>query len=374
MRIVHLADTHLGHRRFSHRARDGTNQHETDVYRVFGEAIDKAIAAGVDAVVHAGDLFHAYHPTTRALGVALDGFAKLRDAGIPAVVIAGNHSTPRHRDDAHVFGVLERFGTHAIWRAPRTVRLDGLAVHGIPHTNDPALLASQIAEASPDPDATINVLTLHVGLENVPDGAYEVSSIELDPEVLNETAGFDYVALGHLHRFFPVSANACWPGSLERMTFGDRAPTKGLVIVDFDKRGRKDFFDFVEVDARASHVVAPIDLNGVEDLLPVIAEALDGLDLDGAMVECQLIGVDQAAWRAVSRQALDALGEKCQEFRLIPTFAGSAEPTPGAPLDLHSFLAKRVPAGVSADPVIAKATEYLEQARAELDGQADEAD
>lgn len=372
MRIAHLADTHLGHRRFNHRDEDGINQCEVDVYRVFGEAIDKSIAAGVNAVVHAGDLFDTYHPTTRALGVALDGFAKLRDAGIPVVVIAGNHSTPRHRDDAHIFGVLERFGAEVIWDEPRTARLGELAVHGIPHRHDAQALTRQIAEASPDPGADVNVLMLHVGLDNVPDGAYEASSVELDPEVLGETVTFDYVALGHLHRHLPISANACWAGSLERMTFGDRAERKGFVVVDFERRGYADFLQFVDVDARPSHVLGPIDVAGVDDLVPVVASALDGLDLEGATVQCELSGVDQAAWRAINHTALAALQQTCLEFRLEPNFAGSSAPTPGAPVDLHAFLADRVPDGISVERVIAKADSYLEEARAELQDDGDE--
>lgn len=372
MRIAHLADTHLGHRRFSHRGEDGINICEADVYRVFGEAIDKSIAAEAEAVVHAGDLFDAYHPTTRALGVALDGFAKLREAGIPAIVIAGNHSTPRHRDDAHVFALLERFGVEVIWSEPRTVRLGGLAVHGIPHRNDAQALARHIADASPDPGADINVLALHVGLDNVPDGAYEASSVELDPEVLDDTVTFDYVALGHLHRRLAISANACWAGSLERMTFGDRAKRKGFVIVDFDQHGHADFLEFIDVDARPSHMLGPIDATGVDDLVPVVARALDGLDLEGATVQCELVGVDQTAWRALNHTALAKLHQPCLEFRLEPKFAGTSAPPPGAPIDLHAFLADRVPVGISVERVIAKADGYLEEARAELQDDADE--
>jgi exonuclease SbcD len=372
MRIAHLSDTHLGHRRFNHRNGDGVNECEADGYRVFGEAIDKSIAAGVDAVVHSGDLFDVYHPSTRALGAALDGFAKLRDAGIPAVVIAGNHSTPRHRDDAHVFAVLERFGAEAIWQEPRTVHFGGLAVHGIPHHTDAQTLTRQIAEAAPDSGADFNVLALHVGLENVPDGAHEASSVDLDPEVLGDTITFDYVALGHLHHHLVISANACWAGSLERMSFGDRADHKGFVIVDFDRHGQADFLQFVDVNSRANYVLGPIDVTGVDELIPVIVNAVSGFDLEGAMVQCELTGVDQAAWRALSPGALATLKQPCLAFRLLPSFAGSAVPPSGAPVDLHAFITERVPAGVAVDSVLAKADSYLEQARAELQNDAEE--
>ena len=107
----------------------GINQREADVYRAWHRAIDLAIGAGVDAVVHAGDLFDGPRPTPRALAEALDGFARLRDAGIPAIVIAGNHSTPRTRSGGSVFEVHRPLpGVHAVWEAPRRIDLGGTSL------------------------------------------------------------------------------------------------------------------------------------------------------------------------------------------------------------------------------------------------------
>lgn len=90
------------------------------------------------------------------------------------------------------------------------------------------------------------------------------------------------------------------------------------------------------------------------------------------MVQCELAGVDHAAWRAINAGSLAALRKPCLEFRLVPSFAGSTAPPPGSPLDLHAFLAERIPAGVPAEQVMAKADSYLEQARAEMHGESDE--
>ena len=152
MKIVHLADTHLGFRQL-HRVNDaGRNVREQDVYDAFADAIEIAIGLDPDAVIHAGDLFDSYHPSSAALGAALDGFTRLREAGIPMVVIAGNHSTPRVTAAEHIFGVLGRFGSvHVVHGAPQIVRIEGrgrpgvLAVHAIPHDNDPAAVAAAMA-------------------------------------------------------------------------------------------------------------------------------------------------------------------------------------------------------------------------------------
>ncbi len=122
MRIVHLADTHLGFRQLHHVDATGRNVREQDVYRAFERAIDTIVELKPDAVIHAGDLFDSYHPSSAALGVALDGLRRLREAGIPVVIIAGNHSTPRVAAAEHIFGVLERFGgVHVVYRATEVI-------------------------------------------------------------------------------------------------------------------------------------------------------------------------------------------------------------------------------------------------------------
>src|SRR5215217_2984376 len=116
MRIVHFADTHLGHRYLTKVDDEGHNFREQDVYKAFARAVERILQLRPNAVVHAGDLFDSFHPSTQALTVALDGFARLHEAGIPSVVVSGNHSTPRYHATQHVFSLLDRYGyVHAVW-------------------------------------------------------------------------------------------------------------------------------------------------------------------------------------------------------------------------------------------------------------------
>ncbi len=137
MRLAHLADPHLGFRQF-HRLTDrGRNQREVDVATAFSRAIDGVIAARPDAVVIAGDLFHAVRPTNSAILHAVREFHRLQRAlpGAPVVVIAGNHDTPRSSDTTSIFGLLHEIGVHvATDRAERLAfpELD-LSVLAVPH-------------------------------------------------------------------------------------------------------------------------------------------------------------------------------------------------------------------------------------------------
>lgn len=342
MRIVHLADTHLGYRHLTRTDDAGRNVREQDVYRVFEEAIKRIIELKPDAVIHAGDLFDSYHPTSRALGAALDALRRLKRARIPVVVIAGNHSTPRYAHVGHVFEVLERFGgVHAVWREPQTIELGDLAVHAIPHHPDPQLLEQSIYAAEPRAGLT-NVLMLHAGLDGLARvGAGESGSVSISGGSLEAVAGFDYIALGHLHAREGVRVNACYAGSLERLSFADQEVRKGFIEADLSLTatdpGRVRFHD---TTPRAMATIGPIDGSSDGDLVDQIIDAAAEIELEGAIVRCLLVGVDQERFRTLDLPRLRSHFALCLHFELRPEYAHTP-PGVGAPQDLRAFLAAR---------------------------------
>lgn len=369
MLIAHLADTHLGHRHLHYVDSEGRNLREQDIFDAFRGAIRAIIDLRPAAVVHAGDFFDSYHPSTGALNVALDGLTELREAGIPLVAIAGNHSTPRQRNTEHVFALLDRFGSHHfIWTEPRTVRIGELAVHGVPHCHDATTLAEQLRAAKPDADAAYNVLVLHGGFEALSQvGTGEPGSVTLDPELLQEASEFDYIALGHLHIAQPVRLNAFYSGSLERLTFGDTAPSKGFAVVNLAKSPfSDDRLHLEQVSARGFFELPSIDCDGVDDPLPLIDKALDGQALDQAIVRCRLIGIDQGVWRALDRRRVSELTAACLHFELLPSFHSSGEIAVGAPADIGAFVQARTPKGLKADELLTRANDYLARAGSEV--------
>jgi DNA repair exonuclease SbcCD nuclease subunit len=321
MRVVHLSDTHLGFRQLHRVDEAGRNVREQDVARAFTEAIDRAIALAPDAVIHAGDLFDSHHPSAAALGVALDALARLRTAGIPIILIAGNHETPRATAAEHIFSVLERFGegVHAVHGAPRTVRIgDGLAIHGIPYDNDLARMTEAIRAARPEPGAAASVLVAHVGLTGLGGVVGPEASLAISGEALAGSHGFDYVALGHLHKFSAVADNAAYSGSTERLSWADDAPVKGLVEVDL----ARDPADRGYLVRHALHVrrhleLEPVDATEVDDLTAaIVARAQEaGEDvLAGAIVRLWVRNVTAADWTAVDHQAIAAAYAACLHF------------------------------------------------------------
>jgi DNA repair exonuclease SbcCD nuclease subunit len=321
MRVVHLSDTHLGFRQLHRVDEAGRNVREQDVARAFAEAVDRAVALAPDAVIHSGDLFDSHHPSAAALGVALDGLARLRAAGIPIILIAGNHETPRATAADHIFGVLERFGegVHAIHAEPATVRIgDGLAIHAIPYDNDLARMTEAIRAARPDPDAEASVLVAHVGLAGLGGVVGPEASLAISGEALAGAHGFDYVALGHLHKFSPVADNAAYAGSTERLSWADDAPVKGLVEVDLARAATdRGYLRRHALHVRPQVELEPVDASATSDLTAAIVARAEeaGPDvLRGAIVRLWVRDVTAADWNAVDHQAIAAAYAECLHF------------------------------------------------------------
>ncbi|HEV3000033.1 MAG TPA: exonuclease SbcCD subunit D [Solirubrobacteraceae bacterium] len=376
MRICHLADTHLGFRQL-HRVDDaGRNERELDIYRAWNAAIETIVELEPDAVVHAGDLFDSYHPSTAALGVALDGLRRLNEVGIPTVVIAGNHSTPRVAAAEHIFGVLARFGgVHVVYGGTEVIEIparDGsatLAVHAIAHDNEPEVMAAALRAARPASEAQFNVLMAHMGLDGLGNvvGA-EAGSVTLSGEELAGAGEFDYVALGHLHKFAPARENAAYSGSLERLSWADDAPHKGVVEVDLAAgRMSADYLRLHPVPTRAHITLPAIDAAQTDDLTAaLLARAADaGEALAGAMVRLAIRNVSAADWNAVDHKAVAAAYSACLHFEREPQLTGqaaaAAAPAPALRDFLLAWAAEHAPKA-PAEQLVSRAEAFLAQA------------
>lgn len=215
MRIVHLADLHLGFRQYQRLTPSGINQREADVAASFKRAIDKTIELAPDFVLIAGDVFHAVRPSNPAILHAFMQFARLTES-LPdtrVVMVAGNHDTPRTAETGCILRLFAPLGIHVVEGDARRIDFpdQGVSILAIPDlpAGRPAL--------TPNPDARHNVLLLHgevAGMlpehaQRVERAALEVTQEELAP------ARWDYVALGHYHVYRAVADNAYYSGSLD---------------------------------------------------------------------------------------------------------------------------------------------------------------
>ncbi|HEX6062827.1 MAG TPA: exonuclease SbcCD subunit D [Longimicrobiales bacterium] len=241
MLIAHLSDLHLGYRAYHRLAAGGINIRERDVAQAFRAAIDRLIELQPQLVVIAGDVFHSARPSNAAIADAFRQFSRLSAAlsGTYVVIIAGDHDSPRLVETGNILRLFAEIPRCIVMdQDARAVVIPELSasVLGVPH---PALVENY--DYAPDADADVNVLVLHGSyseeklLELHDYGGHYFDVADLHPE------RWDYVALGHYHKFTELAPNMYYAGAIERVSnniWGEAEPghQKGLLTFDTDAR------------------------------------------------------------------------------------------------------------------------------------------
>ena len=254
MKILHSADWHLG------RTLHGASLLE-DQRHVLAQFVALARAEAVDAVVVAGDLYDRSVPPADAVALLDEVLAQLvAEAGIPTIVIAGNHDSAERigfgsrifrEQGLHLRGTLDDLSPVRLSDAHGEV-----AFFPLPYIEPVFARALPGGEGVSDhASATAHVLALlraqqRPGERHVLVGhAFVAGGSESESErplsvggsgavAADVYAGFDYVALGHLHRPQTLGAGRIhYPGSLLKYSFNEAAHDKSVSLVEIGADG-----------------------------------------------------------------------------------------------------------------------------------------
>ncbi len=234
MKILHVADSHIGYSAYHKVAENGLNQREVDVYNAFEQFIDYALKIKPDLIIHSGDLFDSVRPTNRALSFALNQLLKLSDAGIPFIVISGNHETPKLRETGSVFRIFEHLDyIYPVYKGKiEEIEIGNAIVHAIPHCFSNEDLKKNISKVKIK-QGYINILVLHAGIIGIKEFNYTRG--DFNEQIIPSgylLPDFDYIALGHFHKATKVTENAYYAGSIEYFSFKEAGDKKGFYEVD----------------------------------------------------------------------------------------------------------------------------------------------
>jgi DNA repair exonuclease SbcCD nuclease subunit len=273
-RVLHTADTHLGYQQYH------SPERRTDFLDAFRGVIEDAIDSEVDAVVHAGDLFHDRRPNLPDLLGTLDVLESLADAGIPFLAVVGNHEAKRSAQWLDLFGAM---GLATRLDDEPTV-VGETAFYGLDFV--PRARRDELDYSFAPHDCANAALVSHGRFKPlVPD----FGNVEWDIEEIlgSSTVEFDAVLLGDEHVPTTQEVADTWvtyPGSTERASASER-DERGYNLVEFDgdvriSRRGIETRPFVFLDLELS------ENEGVERVFDRLRE----YDLDGAVVNVTLEG------------------------------------------------------------------------------------
>jgi DNA repair exonuclease len=308
VRVIHTGDTHLGYRQYHSAVR------AEDFHAAFDQVIDAAIESDVDAVIHAGDLFHDRRPDIEALLGAIGSLERLAAADIPFLAIVGNHEA---RHDSQWLDLLAQLGlAERLGPSPR--RIDDLAIYGLDHRSRD--LAGAVSACEPT-DTPYRALVAH-GLFS------PFAHAQVDTAELLEAApmDLDVLMLGDNHAPGIETVDGVWVtycGSTERVSTAEVSPRGyNLVAIGPDVEIRRRSletreFTFIEVP------LAPQE--GIERVTEVVAahpltDAVVVVELTGAGAPVAPAAIEEVA------AAGGALLTRVVDRRALPDRPASTEP------------------------------------------------
>jgi exonuclease SbcD len=379
LKILHFADAHIdiaNHGR--HDPVTGLPVRIQDFLKALDTIVDAAIAESVDLVLFAGDAYKDRSPAPTYQREWDRRMVRLSQAGIRTLLLVGNHDLSPAVGRAHALQELDTLAIPNITVIGKPTLLgpadlNGLPVQviGMPWITRSSMMATlELSGANPsevyeqleervtqilnqlverlDPSLPA-ILMAHASVQGALYGGERSVMLGSDlvlPGSLVKNPRFDYVALGHIHKAQNLNEHnhppVIYPGSIERVDFGEAHDQKYYVLAEIDKGsarfewkpipGRRFIDRFLQLltleelqsvqPARSSSLIdlespVPNGLPSPEQFLRrLVAELPEPDQFEDAIV--RLVVEYPRAWDPLLDEA--ALHEYCQsafEFQLV---------------------------------------------------------
>ena len=332
----HIADIHIGVYQ-SKLEEGGINGRLLDFIKTYNEAVAYTIKSKVDLCLIPGDIFRTKTPTPFEIDAFTAGVKKMADAGIPTVVVVGNHDT----FDSHILRSSISFLSTAamdkftISEKPEILVIQTkngpLQIQTMPYQRMSLLKMKSHEEVSDYMVKTIDemyearnknipiIFAGHFTIRDSKSGSEQKTvntfAEPLVPKFAFEKKDYIYVAMGHLHSFQQVMAKppTFYTGSINRTDFNEDEDDKGFMHVEVD--GTKVNHKFVKVDAR-KFVDLVYDLSGEAEpqqfLLAEIERRKD--ELVGAVVKLQVTLAESNRAKYDATEITKVIGAVCNHI------------------------------------------------------------
>lgn len=302
IKILHTADVHLDSPLKSLALKDEDLQAtvKTATRAAFIKIVNTALFEEVSALLISGDLFDGAERSAKTAAFLTTQLDRLKAAGISVFYIKGNHDAENPitgeislPENVYVFdghGGKHQIENSAVW------------IHGVSfsHRHAPESLLPKFG--APEPDA-INIAMLHTSLAGSQGhDPYAPCSV---PELA--TMGFDYWALGHVHKR-QVHSEAPWivmPGIPQGRDIGEAGPKSATLLTIEEKNivvseVPTSVAEFIEVWVGADGIESDDDLR--HQIREVLLKTAKELASDAGLIRLSIGGETSRKWQILRDQ------------------------------------------------------------------------
>jgi DNA repair exonuclease SbcCD nuclease subunit len=321
MKILHIADTHLGFSAYRKTTQDGINQREIDIYNAFEQFINYAISIKPDLIIHAGDLFDNVRPNNRAITFAINQIVKLSKNKIPIIIVSGNHEHPKIIETSHIFRIFIHLeNVYPIFNSKYEkiqLKIDNkkLLIHAIPQCNCKKKYDEELKKLIPDKKADYNIFVSHGSVTGVKEYTMnEFNELIIPTKIFSRD--FDYIALGHFHKYTKLAENAFYAGSTENLTFSDANEKKGFIELTITENKLKQ--NFIEINTRPMLDIKPIKCTGlkIEEIMNRIKQKVQEIKPEQKTFRITLDDISTNTYRNIDFNEIQKLTNKAVHYEI----------------------------------------------------------
>jgi exonuclease SbcD len=310
MKLLHFADAHIDMANYGrHDPATGLPLRVLDFLKSLDTIVDTAIERKVDMVIFAGDAYRDRSPAPTFQREWGKRIMRLSQAKIPTLLLVGNHDISPAIGRAHA---LQEFKTlHVpfvkVLDTPALLKPDELwnlpiQVIAMPWVSRSGLMANLEMSAENPSEIYLNiearisdlidgwleecdaslpiVLTAHASIEGAKFGGERLVMLGNDLVLsgsLVKNQKFNYVAMGHIHKPQDVNEGnqppVIYPGSIERVDFGEAKEDRYFVIADVEK-GRDTEVEWIQLTGVRKFIDRRAVLRSSENVTETLKDAL----------------------------------------------------------------------------------------------------
>lgn len=365
MKLLHFADAHIDMANYGrHDPAIGLPLRVLDFLKSLNTIVDTAIERKVDMVIFAGDAYKDRSPAPTFQREWGKRIMRLSQAKIPTLLLVGNHDISPAIGRAHalqefdtlqipyvrVLSKIQLLRSEDLWGLPINVialpwisKSIFMADYEVANSEDLAAeaykklenrITERMEELIEETDSSLPlVLTAHASIEGAKFGGERLVMLGNDLVLsgsLVKNPKFSYVAMGHIHK--PQNLNGpgpdkddktpnfqppvVYPGSIERVDFGEAKEERFFVIADVEK-DKETEVEWIPLMGVRKFIDCRTVLKSNEETTKALKDALPKpKEMSGAIV--RLVVEYPREWDSlIDESALRKYAEDVFEFHLV---------------------------------------------------------
>lgn len=295
-KILILGDVHLGKSPNLGKVNLNSvyNSRLIDQRKILDWVLEKAEEEVVSDIVITGDIFEDTNPKYEIINVFMEWLKKTNILNIKVHIILGNHDYTRINNI--YYSPLDLINNTeldnvTVYKTPNTINVCDTYISMFPFCDRKSLFSESLSEAknlikkyieyeySLIPRAKNSIAIGHFALEGSLYIGDEIDDLTNEIIVPLDYFEYDYVWMGHVHKFQKLKENVYHIGSMDISDFGEANESKYIIIFDC----KNNSFDEIKIPTvklnKISLEISNENIDSIEELISNVSNQIVSLEI-----------------------------------------------------------------------------------------------